>query len=124
MTEKQQYSLGVYVNLMSFSTRLLVNPILGLQPKYSEIDFDEFVSQENDEGRAKWYTEHKNLIISLANFLFKIDLNDRDKKLLWKALKKNKKMLKSMEVAKKEFSESVMDSVMIALEHKCESVTE
>lgn len=124
MTEKQQYSLGAYVNLMSSSTRLLVNPILGLQPKYSEIDFDEFVSKENDEGRADWYKEHKKLIISLANFLFKIDLNDRDKKLLWKALKKNKKMLKSMEVAKKEFSESVMDSVIIALEHKYAAVTE
>lgn len=124
MTEEQQYALGTYVNLMSSSTRLLVNPILGLQPKYSEIDFDEFVSQENDEEKNKWYTEHKNLIISLANFLFKIDLNDRDKQLLWKSLKKNKKMLKSMEVAKKEFSESVMDSVMIALEHKYAAVSE
>ena len=124
MTEKQQYSLGAYVNLMSSSTRLLVNPILGLQPNYSEIDFDDFVSQENDEERTKWFTEHKNLIISLANLLFKIDLNDRDKKLLWKSLKKNKKMLISMEVDKKEFSESVMDSVMIALEHKYAAATE
>lgn len=124
MTEKQQYSLGAYVNLMSSSTRLLVNPILGLQPKYSEFDFDEFISKEDDEGRTNWYKEHKKLIIFLANFLFKIDLNDRDKKLLWKSLKKNKKMLKSMEVAKKEFSESIMDSVMIALEHKYAAVTE
>ena len=35
MTEAQQYELGAYVNLMEASTALLVNPILGLQPKYS-----------------------------------------------------------------------------------------
>ena len=33
MTEAQQYELGAYVNLMNSSTRLLVNPIMGLQPK-------------------------------------------------------------------------------------------
>lgn len=33
MPEAQQYELGAYVNLMSASTKLLVNPILGLQPK-------------------------------------------------------------------------------------------
>lgn len=32
MTEVQQYELGSYVNLMSSSTQLLVNPIMGLLP--------------------------------------------------------------------------------------------
>ena len=38
MIEEQLYELGAYVNLMSASTQLLVNPILGLQPKYAEAD--------------------------------------------------------------------------------------
>ena len=44
MNEAQQYELGAYVNLMSSSTQLLVNPIMGLQPKYSANDFDKFIS--------------------------------------------------------------------------------
>lgn len=118
MTEEQQYSLGAYVNLMLSSTQLLVNPILGLQPKYTETDFGEFVSKETNVEKANYYTKYKNLIISLANFLFKIDLNDRDKKLLWKYLKRNKEMLKSMGVTKKDFSEDIINSVMTALSHK------
>ena len=47
MAEAQQYKLGAYVNLMSASTRLLVNPILGLQPKYNEEDFSKFISEGN-----------------------------------------------------------------------------
>ena len=66
----------------------------------------------------------KNVLPFILNATNNIDSIHTDKKLLWKSLKKNKKMLKSMEVAKKEFSESVMDSVMIALEHKYAAVTE
>lgn len=40
MTESQQFELGSYVNLMESATMLLVNPILGLQPKYTEQDFE------------------------------------------------------------------------------------
>lgn len=118
MSESQQYALGLYVNLMSSSTQLLVNPILGLLPKYTEADFDDFTSQETDENKAKWYTEFKLLIVSLANFLYKIELNDRDKKLLWKALRKNRKMLKSLGASKKEFGLEIMDCVIEALNHK------
>lgn len=46
MTEAQQYELGSYVNLMSSSTQLLVNPIKGIQPKYTETDYDEFVTSK------------------------------------------------------------------------------
>jgi len=66
----------------------------------------------------------KNVLPFILNATNNIDSIHTDKKLLWKSLKKNKKMLKSMEVAKKEFSESVMNSVMIALEHKYLAVTE
>ena len=58
------------------------------------------------------------MIISLANFLYKIDLNDRDKKLLWKSLRKNKKLLEAMDVSKKEFSIELVDAVIEALNCK------
>ena len=48
----QQYALGAYVNLMSASTQLLVNPILGLLPQYAELDLEKFMSQIDDESKA------------------------------------------------------------------------
>ena len=58
------------------------------------------------------------MIVSLANFLYKIELNDGDKKLLWKSLRKNKKMLKSMDVSKKEFDMNIFNAVYEALGYK------
>ena len=118
MSEAQQYALGSYVNLMSSSTQLLVNPILGLLSKYTEEDFEEFASKETDENKAKWYSDYKLLIVSLANFLYKIELNERDKKLLWKSLRKNKRMLKSLGISKKEFGVEIIDAVIEALNYK------
>ncbi|MCQ4637372.1 hypothetical protein NE619_11615 [Anaerovorax odorimutans] len=120
MTEAQQYELGAYVNLMLSSTQLLVNPIKGLQPKYSEKDFKNYISWENKKAELDLCENHKTLITSLANFLYKIDLNDRDKKLVWKSLRKNKNMLKSMNVSKKEFGINVIDAVFEALNYKYE----
>ena len=45
MTEAQQYELGSYVNLMSASTQLLVNPIMGLKPNYTESDLERYMKQ-------------------------------------------------------------------------------
>ncbi len=67
---------------------------------------------------AKWYSEFKLLIVSLANLLYKIELNERDKKLLWKTLRKNKTMLKSMGVCKKDFDIEIIDAVIEALNYK------
>lgn len=122
MSEAQQYELGAYVNLMSSSTQLLVNSIKGLQPKYSELDYEKFIILEEGKARGDLCKEYKVLIISLANFLYKIDLNDRDKKLLWKSLKKNKKLLKSMNISKREFGIEVMETVFDALEYQYETV--
>lgn len=118
MSEKQQYELGAYVNLMSSSTQLLVNPIKGIQPKYTEADYDQFITSKGRKAQDELCNDHKSLIISLANFLYKIDLNDRDKKLLWKYLRKNEKLLKTMEVSKKEFSTDLVDAVIEALNCK------
>jgi len=118
MSEQQQYELGSYVNLMSSSTQLLVNPIKGIQPKYNSEDLDQFIAWQEKKADAKTCDKYRDLIVSLANFLYKIELNDRDKKLLWKALRRNKKMLKSMDISKKEFDMSVFDAVYEALNYK------
>lgn len=112
MTEEQQYTLGSYLNLMLSSTQLLVNPILGLQAKYNEEDYKKFVTAKNYKGL------NKNLIIGLSNLLYKIELTDRDKKLLWKSFRKNKKMLESMNMKKKDFDFSIIEKVCEALRFK------
>ena len=121
MTEKQQYTLGAYVNLMSSSTQLLVNPIMGIQPKYSKVDFEKYIAWPLRKSDSDLCSKYETLIISLANFLYKIDINDRDRKLLWKALRRNKKMLKSMDVSKKEFNVQLFDAVYEALDYKYKS---
>ncbi|MDU2241080.1 MAG: hypothetical protein E7E23_10895 [Paenibacillus sp.] len=113
MTEAQQYELGAYVNLMSASTQLLVNPILGLQPKYNEEDFSKFVSEGNRTTYEALCYSHKDLIIALSNLLYKIDLDDKDKKLLRKSFKKNKKFLSSMNISG--FDDIILDIVCEAL---------
>ncbi|MFS9314840.1 hypothetical protein QM404_03730 [Streptococcus infantis] len=118
MSEAQQYALGSYVNLMLSSTQLLVNPIQGLLPKFSEEDFDSFMSWKDREINKETCTEHKDFIVSLANLLYKIELYDRDKKLLWKSLRNNKKMLKSMDISRKEFDLDIMNAIMEALNFK------
>lgn len=116
MHESQQYEIGAYVNLMLASTQLLVNPIKGLSPKYNEEDFARF--SENKDDIIK---NNKNLIISLANFLYKIELAENDKALLHKKLRKNKEMLKSLNVTKKDFSIDLFNKIFDALEEKYNS---
>lgn len=118
MSEAQQYTLGSYVNLMLSSTQLLVNPIQGLLSKFSEEDFDGFMSWKDRKANNKVCEEHKDFIVSLANLLYKIELDDRDKKLLWKSLRKNKKILKSMNISKKEFDMDIMNTILEALNFK------
>lgn len=114
MTEQQQYELGAYVNLMLASTQLLVNPIIGLQPKYTEVDYDEYLSWKNESNDSK----NRNLFICLCLQLYKIELNDRDKKLFRKCIKKNKEMLKQLKANKKEVTSDLINEVMDALNHK------
>ena len=114
MTDAQQYELGLYVNLMNSSTQILVNPIIGLQPKYSENDLQKYLSSHKMSLDAK----HKQLITYLANLLYKIDMDDKDKHLLWKSFKGNKKFLASIEMTKKEFEFSIIETVSDALKCK------
>lgn len=118
MTEEQQYTLGSYVNLMLSSTQLLINPITGLMPKFSVEDFEDFVFWEDRKANKSTCEEYKDFIVFLANLLYKIDLDDKDKKLLWKSLRKNENMLKAMDISKKEFDMDIMDTTLETLRFK------
>lgn len=118
MTEAQQYELGAYVNLMHASTQLLINPIKGLLPKFSMEDLNGFTAWKDRRTPKSICEANKNFIVSMANLLYKIELNDRDKKLLWKFFIKNKKMLKSLGISKKEFDMELMDGILDALRYK------
>ena len=117
MTEEQQYELGAYVNLMEAATKLLVNPILGLQPKFSEQDFDKVCAVETETFR-KYFKDHRNIVISMSNLLFTIPLDEKDKKLLAKSLRKNKEFLSSVQMTKKEFGVEDITMIERALTHR------
>lgn len=117
MTEAQQYELGSYVNLMEASTQLLVNPIMGLLPKYTEEDFNKFVISQNGL-LITYYKKYKNLLISLSNLFYKIELDEKDLKLLTKSFKKNKEFLSAMQVNKKDFDIEIMHTVNACLKYK------
>ena len=115
MSESQQYYLGSYVNLMGASTQLLINPILGLLPKYTEADYKEYVLYKINTGDSWPYYKYKDLVISLANLLYKIDIDQQDKKLLTGCFKANKFLLESMNLRKKDIDESILDVVDSAI---------
>ncbi len=114
MTEAQQYELGSYLNLMNASTQLLVNPIVGLQPKFDISDLEQFITFNKEKIDDK----QAALIISLSNLLYKINLDEKDKKLLWKSFKGNKKFLSSIEMSKRNFQFTIMETVGKALRYK------
>ncbi|MDU4715161.1 MAG: hypothetical protein E6Y10_00640 [Anaerococcus sp.] len=118
MTEKQQYALGSYINLMHSSIQLLINPIKGLETKFSIEDFDSFMHMKSKNTNISVYKDSKDLIILLANILYKIDIDGETKISLWKSLRKNKDLLKSKGISKKEFDIDTMDIVLEALEFK------
>ena len=115
MSEEQQYQLGAYLNLMQSSTQLLVNPIKGLLPKFDDEQWNKYFSWENRKSEDAVCKNHKELIISLSNFLYKIKLDDKDKKLLLNTFRKNKKLLEAINMNKKEFTADIIDTVEEAL---------
>ena len=116
MTKKQQYELGSYVNLMNSSTQLLVNPISGLQPQYTEKDFSKYMMWRGRKSDTLICREYKNIIIAFTNLLYEIPLDEKDKKLIWKSLRTNRKMLKALGIKKKELSDTVMKAVFEAID--------
>lgn len=117
MTEQQHYELGSYVNFMNASTQLLVNPILGLMPNYTEEDLKQYLSAA---GRNEKLSDRKycSLMISVCNLLYNIRLDETDRKLLNESFEGNKEFLSAAGVAKKEFAElSVVNKACEALKY-------
>lgn len=112
MTEAQQYNLGTYVNLMLSSTQLLINPIKGLTPKFSEEDIDLYISWDNKKTDRDIFLKYRTFLVSMANLLFRIELDEQDKKVLWRSLRGNKSMLQAIGMSKKEFDLKLIDVVL------------
>lgn len=116
MTESQQYSLGSYINLMNASTQLLVNPILGLQPKFTERDLKSFISSHAIFSINEHYRNLESLIVYMANLLYKIDTEESDRKLLSKSFRSNKEFLEKMKICKKDIDLDFFNIVDKALD--------
>ena len=118
MSEHQKYNLFTFVNLMNSSTQLLVNPIRGLQPKFDGEDFNR-ISQKIKSSNIEINKESLELIvIFLSNQLYGIEINESEKKLLWRSLIKNKDFLQNMEVNKKELNIEIIDLSLESLKFK------
>ena len=115
MTEQQQYTLGAYVNLMNSSVQLLVNPILGLQPKVTENDYDRYMEGKEEAGR---FGKFKEMILNLSNMLYQIGLNDEEKNLLYESFKSNDNFLKGYNISKEEFDFDIIRQVEGVLSSK------
>lgn len=116
MTTTQQFDLAAFFNLFETATMLLVTPIMNLQPHFSEQDFYDFYEDEVDPASKEYLSLHKNMTIFLANFLYEIPLDDKDKELLAQSLTRNKEFCASIE--KNNFSVHDIDVVERALRHK------
>ncbi len=75
---------------------------------------DEFISWGSAEIDAK----AKPLIAPLCNLLYWIDLDDKDRQLLHRTFRKNKKLLSQIGLTKADFNDSVMRVVNWALLRK------
>ena len=118
MTKKQQYELGSFVNLVSSSTTLLTNPIQGLQPKYTEEDFEHYLSIMHMEGYPEEYLQDKKVIVYLANLLYHVELDDKDKDVLGKSIRSNTDLLKALNTTKKSFDIDYIDLAIKAVKFK------
>lgn len=118
MTEKQQHTLGAYVNLMNASTQLLINPIRELQQKYTEKDFRSFAAEKQWNPKSIFYQTNKNVIISFANLLYGVSIDTRKISLLTKAFKENKQFLESSCITKEQFDKSIIETAVEGLQFK------
>ena len=66
----------------------------------------------------RYFKTHKTMVISMANLLYKVKLDDKDKKLLAKSLKKNKEFLASVQMTKKELDADDISMIERALNHR------
>ena len=90
---------------------------MGLQPKYSEKDLENYLSCHKVEEK---YREKsiKELLIYMTNLLFDIKIDEKDRKLLAKSYRKDKKFLEDMKVEKKDIDLELFNMVDDVLKYK------
>lgn len=114
MNEVQQTYLITCVNLMYASTALLTKPIKYLMTRYNEQDLEKY-----ERIKGKQFSEKiEGLILSLANLLYKIELDDTDRKYLTDWLKDDKEFIKSLTIDKDDLELSVVETAEDALSYK------
>lgn len=119
MTEEQQYTLGTYLNLMNAASLLLVNPIIGLQPKFTEEDLEIKCSGNVQIPRivsdnitlvmlklqlwssSKDSKKYRNLIVFLANMFYDINFQESDYEIFADIFKDDKEFCEKMDIDKK-----------------------
>ena len=77
--------------------------------------------EESDLPALKEYVEQKHyykpLFIFVSNLLYKINLDDKGKKLVFKTLRKNKELLSGLNLKKKNFTFDIMEAIEEALSY-------
>lgn len=118
LNEQQKNTLWVAYDLMVNSTQLLVEPIKGLQPNYSESDAAEYFEHFDFDMLKELYLSKIELFVYLANLLYRIELDETDAKLLTKSFQKNKNMLKDFGISKEAIHINFIKNVLSALASK------
>lgn len=118
MNEVEQYKLGSCINVLNSSYQLIINPILSLQPYFKREDFFHYL---NIIKYSYLTDKERDLIIFFVNLLYKINLNQKDSKIIWKQYRNNEDFLEGFAVSKKDFDYSLMeivDKILIPLNTK------
>jgi len=111
MSESQRYELGSYKNYMECAIQLLIEPIIGLQPLFSERDFYNYKRWRFRTASNELCAKYKDFIISVVSFLGPVELQESDKKLLLKTFKKNKDLLNSFHMKSGELNEDLINAI-------------
>ena len=135
MAEKDQYLLGKYVALMGIATDCLTRPILGLKTIIDKDDYYEAIASsynhlretspdleelftDLEESLKGFYKRREDITIYLANLLYKIKLDEKDKKLIQKFIEKNQELLEQLNINKDVIDDQTMVRVDKLLDYK------
>ena len=83
-------------------------------PKYTENDYYSSRSEQSEPLPHALHHSFVDFVVFLANLLYRIPLDDADRKLLIKSLKRNKDFLKAMN-----FDEDVLDLDLFKFVDEC-----
>lgn len=135
MAEKDQYLLGKYVALMGIATDCLTRPILGLKKIIDKDDYYEAIASSYNQLRESlpnmkelftdleeslkgFYNKREDITIYLANLLYKIKLDEKDKNLIRKFIGNNQELLEQLNINKDIIDDQTMVRVDKVLEYK------